>query len=190
MATDPSVGAVCDPQGVCRMPARGDTGSAGEASLIPLPKALRPLSVLEDEAGHKLSPAAVFKGKMIGVYVSAGWCPPCRAFSPLLSKWAKEHKNEFEVVFVSLDKSEQAMRDYITGKGFVRLPFEPESDRHRAAESFGVQALPTLVVVNGDTGAVVTSWGRSAITKNPNGCLKAWKEGNHGVSWLQLLRPW
>ncbi|CAN0141847.1 unnamed protein product [Ectocarpus sp. 8 AP-2014] len=41
---------------------------------------------------------------MIGVYVSAGWCPPCRAFSPVLSKWAKEHKDEFEVVFVSLDK--------------------------------------------------------------------------------------
>lgn len=42
--------------------------------------------------------------QMIGVYVSAGWCPPCRAFSPVLSKWAKEHKDEFEVVFVSLDK--------------------------------------------------------------------------------------
>ena len=42
--------------------------------------------------------------QMIGVYVSAGWCPPCRAFSPVLSNWAKERKDEFEVVFVSLDK--------------------------------------------------------------------------------------
>ncbi|CAN0382967.1 unnamed protein product, partial [Scytosiphon promiscuus] len=24
--------------------------------------------------------------QMIGVYVSAGWCPPCRSFSPVLSK--------------------------------------------------------------------------------------------------------
>lgn len=82
------------------------------------------------------------------------------------------------------------MRNYITGKGFVRLPFEPESDRHRAAESFGVQTLPTLVIVNGDTGGVVTTWGRSAIMKNPKGCLKDWKAGRDGVSWLQLLKPW
>lgn len=41
---------------------------------------------------------------MIGVYVSAGWCPPCRAFSPILSNWAKERKKDFDVVFVSLDK--------------------------------------------------------------------------------------
>lgn len=86
--------------------------------------------------------------------------------------------------------SEPEMRNYITGKDFVRLPFEPESDRHRAAESFGVQTLPTLVIVNGDTGGVVTTWGRSAITKNPNGCLEDWKAGRHGVTWLQLLKPW
>lgn len=82
------------------------------------------------------------------------------------------------------------MRDFVAGKGFVRLPFEPESDRHNAAKSFGVEALPTLVIVNGDTGAVVTTWGRSAVTKNPNGCLKEWKAGRHGVTWVQLLKPW
>ncbi|CAM9814917.1 unnamed protein product [Scytosiphon promiscuus] len=127
---------------------------------------------------------------MIGVYVSAGWCPPCRSFSPVLSKWAKERKDDFEVVFVSLDKSEQEMRDYVAGKGFVRLPFEPEADRHKAAESFGVQALPTLIIVNGDTGEIVTSWGRSAILKNPKSCVSEWRAGRHGVSWLQLFKPW
>ena len=42
--------------------------------------------------------------QMVGVYVSAGWCPPCRVFSPMLSKWAKERKDEVAVVLVSLDK--------------------------------------------------------------------------------------
>lgn len=86
--------------------------------------------------------------------------------------------------------SEPEMRDYVAGKGFVRLPFEPESARHKAAESFGVQALPTLIIVNGDTGNIVTTWGRSAIMKNPRGCLEEWKAGRHGVTWLQLLKPW
>lgn len=87
-------------------------------------------------------------------------------------------------------RSEPEMRDYVAGKGFVRLPFETESARHKAAESFGVQALPTLIIVNGDTGNIVTAWGRSAITKNPQGCLEEWKAGRHGVTWLQLLKPW
>ncbi|CAN0307410.1 unnamed protein product [Laminaria digitata] len=127
---------------------------------------------------------------MVGVYVSAGWCPPCRVFSPLLSKWANERRDDVAVVLVSLDKSEKEMRDFAAGKGFVRLPFEPPSGRDNAATSFGVQALPTLVIVNGDTGAVVTTWGRSAISKNPKGCLDEWKAGRPGVTWLQLLKPW
>ena len=42
--------------------------------------------------------------QMVGVYASAGWCPPCRVFSPMLSKWAKEHQDDFVVVFLSFDK--------------------------------------------------------------------------------------
>eukprot|EP00903_Cladosiphon_okamuranus_P013920 g12948.t1 len=185
-------GAVCDKNGVCKLPPRASAGAGADEAegLIPLPRTLRPLSVLEDEVGTKLAAAGIFKNKMIGVYVSAGWCPPCRAFSPVLSNWAKERKNEFEVVFVSLDKSEPEMKNYVAGKGFVRLPFEPESARHEAARSFGVQALPTLIIVNGDNGNIVTSWGRSAIMKNPQGCLDEWKAGRHGVTWLQLLKPW
>lgn len=82
------------------------------------------------------------------------------------------------------------METYINGKGFLRLPYAPDSARTKCAQSFGVQALPTLVIVNGDTGAVVTTWGRSAVTKNPSGCLKEWQAGRHGVSWLQLIKPW
>lgn len=92
-------------------------------------------------------------------------------------------------IFAPLN-SEQEMRDYVAGKEFVRLPYEPEADRRKAAEAFGVQALPTLIIVNGDTGRIVTTWGRSAILKNPKECIREWRAGRHGVSWLQLLKPW
>lgn len=82
------------------------------------------------------------------------------------------------------------MREFAAGKGFLRVPFEPKDARTQAAESFGVQVLPTLVIVNGDTGAVITNWGRAAITKNPKGCLEEWKAGRAGVTWFQLFRPW
>lgn len=93
-------------------------------------------------------------------------------------------------IVLNVPRSEPEMKDFAAGKGFARLPFGPESARHRAAESFGVQTLPTLIIVNGDTGEIVTTWGRSAITKNPKGCLKEWKAGRDGVTWVQLLKPW
>ncbi|CAM9138489.1 unnamed protein product [Sphacelaria rigidula] len=82
------------------------------------------------------------------------------------------------------------MKDYINGKGFLRIPYGADDARTKAANSFGVQSLPSLVILNGDTGAKITTWGRSAVSKNPSHCLEEWKKGGDGVSWLQLFKPW
>ena len=50
--------------------------------------------------------------------------------------------------------------------------------------------LPTLLIVDYDTNAVLTSWGRSAVTKNKDNCINEWKNGRAGVSWMQLFRFW
>lgn len=44
-----------------------------------------------------------------GIYFSAHWCPPCRRFTPFLSKFynaikIRENK-KFEILFVSQDNS-------------------------------------------------------------------------------------
>lgn len=62
-ASNPA-GAVCDPvTGVCRLPARAAEKDGLGAGLFPLPRTLRPLAVLEDEAGNKVDPV-MFKGKV------------------------------------------------------------------------------------------------------------------------------
>ncbi|MEC8864888.1 MAG: hypothetical protein VXX20_00225, partial [Verrucomicrobiota bacterium] len=38
-------------------------------------------SSLIDKSGNEFS-TEVLSGKMIGLYFSAGWCPPCKTFSP------------------------------------------------------------------------------------------------------------
>lgn len=86
--------------------------------------------------------------------------------------------------------SEQDMSEFTAGKGFLRMPFTPGSAREKAAQEYQVQVIPTLVIVNGDTGAVVTTWGRSAVTKNPAGCVEEWRAGRSGVTWVQFLKPW
>ena len=54
--------------------------------------------------------------KYVAIYYSAHWCPPCRAFTPKLVEWYNgfkaKHEN-FELVFASSDKSEEAQIDYM-----------------------------------------------------------------------------
>jgi nucleoredoxin len=49
----------------------------------------------------------------VGFYFSAGWCPPCRAFSPQLSYFANGHASEFVVIFVSSDHTEEEMKTFV-----------------------------------------------------------------------------
>ena len=42
---------------------------------------------------------------LVGFYFGAGWCPPCRRFSPELSRFAVENEKDFSAVLVSADNS-------------------------------------------------------------------------------------
>ena len=54
--------------------------------------------------------ADTLNGKVVGVYFSAHWCPPCRSFTPELANCYKllsgEQGKNFEIVFVSSDNDE------------------------------------------------------------------------------------
>ena len=77
-----------------------------------------------------MPPHEYFQSKeFILLYFSAGWCPPCRAFSPKLSKWARENKESVGVFFVSHDESEREMLKFVDGKHFSFAPFRDPSFR-------------------------------------------------------------
>ena len=52
---------------------------------------------LLDAEGKTVSPDQL-KGKLVGIYFSAHWCPPCRAFTPRLVAFRDKNAAEFEVV--------------------------------------------------------------------------------------------
>eukprot|EP01117_Protostelium_nocturnum_P012244 TRINITY_DN4501_c1_g1_i1.p1 TRINITY_DN4501_c1_g1~~TRINITY_DN4501_c1_g1_i1.p1 ORF type:complete len:120 (-),score=26.74 TRINITY_DN4501_c1_g1_i1:36-395(-) len=97
-------------------------------------------------------------------------------------------RTDFQVVFVSFDKSEQEMREYMRGKPWPAASFQ-SNDRQALAYAFNANMLPTLVVLDGE-GNFVTDWGRSAVSKNPQGCIEEWKRGNAGVTWFQMFKFW
>ncbi len=57
------------------------------------------------------------KAKYIALYFSAGWCGPCRQFTPDLVKFYNETRPshpEFEIVFLSQDEGASAMEKYMS----------------------------------------------------------------------------
>ena len=98
------------------------------------------------------------KKKLIGLYFSAHWCPPCRKFTPNLvafyNKNAAAHP-EFEILFVSNDKTGPAMEGYMQEE---RMPWPAVSyDKiagHGALLKYAGASIPCLVIVD-DTGKVI-----------------------------------
>ena len=55
------------------------------------------------------------QGKVVGLFFSASWCPPCQHFVPVLREVYDEllsRDNAFEIIFVSMDKNEDDMMEY------------------------------------------------------------------------------
>jgi nucleoredoxin len=98
------------------------------------------------------------KKKLIALYHSAFWCPPCRKFTPQLvafyNKIAAAHP-EFEIVFVSNDKSANAMESYMRDDQmpWPALSFDKVSGNAGLMKYFG-ESIPCLVVVD-ENGKVV-----------------------------------
>ncbi|MBP3302030.1 MAG: hypothetical protein J6L64_02700 [Opitutales bacterium] len=68
-------------------------------------------------------------GKFVGIYHSASWCGFCHFFTPQLIAFYKKNKKDFEVVFVSGDKSEKQRRAYAKSSKmpWLAAPFGKEN---------------------------------------------------------------
>lgn len=92
--------------------------------------------------------------KVLAFYFSAHWCPPCRAFTPSLAetyaKLKKKHPN-FELIFVSSDKNEAAMEEYMKW-GKMSYPAIAYNNIKQAKDvrALGARGIPYLVVVDAD----------------------------------------
>jgi nucleoredoxin len=111
-------------------------------------------------------------------YFSAHWCPPCRQFTPMLKDFYQELMDmeaKVEVVFVSSDRSQEDMANYMKESHGNWLAVQHNSDTANALKKkYGVSGIPCLVVVkkNGD---LVTKDGRSGVTSMPPAqAIKQW----------------
>jgi nucleoredoxin len=101
---------------------------------------------------HPYVDAEFEKKKVIALYRSAHWCGPCRQFTPKLvayyNRVAAAHP-EFEVLFVSDDKSASAMEGYMREDQmpWPALSYAKVAGNQSLTKYFG-DSIPCLVVVD------------------------------------------
>jgi len=110
-------------------------------------------------------------GKVIGLYFSAHWCPPCKGFTPVLVETYKKVKaagKQFEMIFVSSDRDQTQFMEYFKEMPWLAIP-QGDKRKNALSKRFEVEGIPCLVLVDAETGETITKNGRGAVGGDPEG---------------------
>lgn len=109
---------------------------------------------LVDTRGKTVDTKTTLDGsKVIALYFSAGWCPPCKKFTPKLVNFVKQNKDtsDFTVIFVSSDRSAKEFADYMK---HYKMPFPAMSfdkaQLKKIKRAYGASGIPNLVLLKPD----------------------------------------
>jgi nucleoredoxin len=88
-------------------------------------------------------------------YYSASWCPPCRSFTPDLVSFYRGFKPDhpdFELIFVNLDKDEDAMENYMRSDSmpWPAIWYADIDNPELEAKKYCGAGIPCLVLVDSD----------------------------------------
>jgi nucleoredoxin len=125
---------------------------------------------LIDKSGNKVSPSSLGSNKIVGLYFSAHWCPPCRGFTPVLAnayKTLTDQGKPIQIIFISSDRDQGQFDGYYNEMPWLALPFSERDAKSKLSEKYGITGIPTLVLLDGATGELKTKDGRGEITADP-----------------------
>ncbi len=134
-----------------------------------------------DEVKADLAGPAVGESpKYTALYFSAHWCPPCRMFTPKLVEWYNDFKAkhpDFELVFVSSDKDEAAMDEYIKGDNMPWPYVKFDKAQDDAFQKYSSDGIPYLVLIDSEG---------KALTAQPG---NEWQAPDQVISKIEELVP-
>ncbi len=127
---------------------------------------------------EKLDLSKLAAADKIGIYFSAHWCPPCRAFTPQLVKTYNSLKKDgqsFEIVFISSDRSENGMYGYMTEMKmpWLALPYSSSQQEGKLAQKFAVRGIPRLVIIDAN-GKVLANDARGSVSTAGAAAYSTW----------------
>ena len=124
----------------------------------------------------ELKIADLSNSKIIGLYFTAHWCPPCRTFTPKLMSLYRSYNTSqhfFEIVFVSYDRDSETMHNYFEEMPWAAVPYSDQDLRESLGSRFGVTGIPALVIFSSD-GTLISSDGRSDVYAKNAEVMEYW----------------
>ena len=119
-----------------------------------------------DGKNGKVKLSDVKESPLIGVYFSAHWCPPCRAFTPVLSKFyqvANKANKQIEIIFISFDRDEKGFKEYYDTMPWLAFPFGDDK-KMKFSKDFEIFGIPALLVFD-KNGKLIDADGRMTVQK-------------------------
>jgi nucleoredoxin len=111
--------------------------------------------------------------KIIGLYFSASWCPPCRKFTPVISTLYEdmiEYYDDIEFVFISSDKSNIEFNEYWDKMSFPALSYEYRDKKEELVKLYDIGPSPALIFID-TNGELITKDGKKII-EDSNGNIE------------------
>ena len=139
----------------------------------------------------EVSTAEALKGKQaVALYFSAHWCPPCRGFTPKLAEaymGLVAAGKSFEIVFVSSDREVSAFDEYFAEQPWLALPYGERKLKAALSKRYKVSGIPALIILDGETGELITKDGRRALTDDVKQAIR-WSAAIENAGQFTALR--
>lgn len=112
------------------------------------------MSKLVSLQGSSIKPYKVTESpEYFAFYFAAGWCAPCKRFTPMLAEYYKNNiayaNPKFEIIFVSRDNSDSDMTSYMKE---MKMPWPAvsygNSNRKKLIQKYAPSGTPSLVLVD------------------------------------------
>jgi len=138
---------------------------------------VKTLTRMEEDWTTISTESALRDKKVICLFFSALWCPPCRPFCQLLRaayESAIEETNDLEIIFISSDRNEEKMKQYMTDYhgNWLAIPYDQEIVQRLRGE-YRINSVPQLIVCKND-GTIITKEGKDHVTKDGAGAMFQW----------------
>ncbi|KAJ3018438.1 UNVERIFIED_CONTAM: hypothetical protein HDU68_011146 [Siphonaria sp. JEL0065] len=107
----------------------------------------------------------------VALYFTASWCPPCRAFTPILNEYylLQHIQEKLDIVVVSSDREESAHDGYFAKMPWLSIPYADRDRVPALRAKYEVKGIPTLVLISAATGELLVKPLRSLVEKDQKG---------------------
>ncbi|XP_059144521.1 nucleoredoxin-like, partial [Physella acuta] len=101
--------------------------------------------------------------------------PTLSSFYESLKDGSTASKDHLEIVQVSWDKDIEGYTESTQSAPWLSLPFNQRDRQRKLSRKFGVHGIPRLVLLDGETGRVITRDGFDRLSEDTTGAGFPWR---------------